>query len=287
MSTELNSYVEIDLSVNETYAAEYLTNDDDDSINLVKKPDTDVNIAEKVVVTDDFKLQTGEDDVKTPPMSPDALELYRRRKRNIPKSGHKYLVDQTLEKPKYYYYITTKCELCETVLPRKDMKFHMNDHNGVRPYACDQCDKAYSSPWKRARHIKVVHVDQLLSCDQCGVTFKCKMNLTRHLRTSHATDAAALVAVVCTVCQRKFSCRDSLKRHMMVHTGERPFVCTICSKTFTNTFNLKTHSRRHTQEKPYKCELCGCAFGYPGVLKNHLEKVHKCKTTSTVASVVI
>lgn len=280
-STEVShtGYAEMDISVNEvTYAADYLNNDgddDEDSINLVKISDTNVILPKKNLI--------GEDDVKTPPMSPDALALYQRRKRNVPKSGHKYLIDQTLEKPKYYYYVTTKCELCDSVLPRKDMKFHMNDHNGVRPYTCGQCDKAYSSPWKRARHIKVVHVDQLLACDKCGVTFKCKMNLTRHLRTSHAATPAAALAAVCTVCERKFSCRDSLKRHMMVHTGERPYVCSVCSKSFTNTFNLKTHSRRHTQEKPYKCEICGCAFGYPGVLKNHLEKVHKCKTTSTVS----
>lgn len=268
MSTDVNQIDYVAMG-NSNCADEYFINDDNnDSIKLVKKPETDVSLPDKAVITDD--------DVKTPPMSPDALALYRRRKRNVPKSGHKYLIDQTLEKPKYYYYVTMKCEICDTVLPRKDMKFHMNDHNGARPYSCDQCDKAYSSPWKRARHIKVVHVDQLLACDQCGVTFKCKMNLTRHLRTSHATAAA----VVCTLCERKFSCRDSLKRHMMVHTGERPYNCSMCSKTFTNTFNLKTHLRRHTQEKPYKCELCGCAFGYPGVLKNHLEKVHKCKTTS-------
>lgn len=212
-------YVGMDMTVNDvTYATDYLINaeDENDSSKLVEAPESAVAVS----VTDELEPN---DDVKTPPMSPNALALYRRRKRNVPKSGHKYLLDQTLAKPKYYYYVTTKCELCDTVLPRKDMKFHMNDHNGVRPYACDQCDKAYSSPWKRARHIKVVHVDQLLACDQCGVTFKCKMNLTRHLRTSHATTAAP-AAVVCTECDRQFSCRDSLKRHMMVHTGESAFL---------------------------------------------------------------
>lgn len=215
--------------------------------------------------------------ISMPPMSPTTLANYNRRKNTVPKSNHKYLMDKTLKKPKYYYYVTVKCELCDALLPRKEMKFHMNDHNKIYPYECKQCHKSFSSPWKLARHIKVVHVNELLVCDECNSTFKCKINLKRHKKTAHIQKNS----VECSECNRKFSCRDSLKRHIRgVHSNERPYSCDICDKRFTNKFNLQTHQRRHTQEKPYKCAVCGCTFGYPGVLKNHLEKIHRCLITS-------
>ncbi len=59
-------------------------------------------------------------------------------------------------------------------------------------------------------------------------------------------------------CGKKFLDNSKLRRHLLVHTGERPHKCEICGKLFSLDFNLKTHLRTHTGEKPYVCKFPGC-----------------------------
>ncbi|XP_029417931.1 myoneurin isoform X2 [Nannospalax galili] len=87
---------------------------------------------------------------------------------------------------------------------------------------------------------------------------------------------------VCNTCGKVFSEASSLRRHMRIHKGVKPYVCHLCGKAFTQCNQLKTHVRTHTGERPYKCELCDKGFAQKCQLVFHSrmhhgeEKPYKC-----------
>ncbi|XP_062871660.1 zinc finger protein 64 [Trichomycterus rosablanca] len=67
--------------------------------------------------------------------------------------------------------------------------------------------------------------------------------------------------------------QKDMERHMLTHTGERPFECELCHKRFSRRDKLNLHSRSHTGEKPHKCKHCPYAAADSSSLKKHL-RVH-------------
>ena len=77
----------------------------------------------------------------------------------------------------------------------------------------------------------------------------------------------------CEVCENTFRTVQHRNRHMLTHTGEKPFKCEKCDKYFSQKVNLERHTILHTGLKPYKCDSCEKEFNRKEYLGRHM-KIH-------------
>lgn len=76
-------------------------------------------------------------------------------------------------------------------------------------------------------------------------------------------------------CDGRFSAKETLNRHVKVHTGERPHKCTYCPKSFIQSTQLRAHMFHHTGENAFTCTHCGDKFGRKNRLDSHIKSVHE------------
>lgn len=76
----------------------------------------------------------------------------------------------------------------------------------------------------------------------------------------------------CSICNKSFTQSGSLSIHMKKHNITKQqekkgkqvneHLCSVCGKKFSKAFSLTVHLRRHLGERPYKCNFCEMRYVY-------------------------
>ncbi|GMH52443.1 hypothetical protein TrST_g5611 [Triparma strigata] len=143
-----------------------------------------------------------------------------------------------------------------------------------------------SVPAKTAAAVVEFHHCTFEGCDK---KFTLKSNMRRHMQTH-----SGIKPFSCTVCSRKFFRKADLQTHHRTHTGEKPLGCTMCPRRFARISDLRSHERTHTGERAHVCDVEGCnrSFTRKFDLSKHKSKHNKANeeqqalALATVATVV-
>ncbi|XP_034366024.1 ras-responsive element-binding protein 1 isoform X2 [Arvicanthis niloticus] len=84
------------------------------------------------------------------------------------------------------------------------------------------------------------------NCPLCDNICTTQHQLTMHIR-QHNTDTGG-ADHACSICGKSLSSASSLDRHMLVHSGERPYKCTVCGQSFTTNGNMHRHMKIHEKD---------------------------------------
>jgi len=117
-------------------------------------------------------------------------------------------------------------------------------------------------------------------CRVCNKTFESHNDLQIHVRDNHfhagSEKPYRCPDIGCAAAFRRIS---HLHRHVLIHTGEKPFSCGVCQKSFARNDHLTMHMWTHA-EGPYVCQFCRYEAKGKFQLRDHVINEHSWRKRS-------
>ena len=123
----------------------------------------------------------------------------------------------------------------------RDMKRHIMAHTGEKPFGCEFCDYKCNLKVQLKGHMIRNH----------GI-FNQKLRSSTHFQIFFVLIVLQIFPIKlgagqygCLYCDKVMKNAKDMRKHIMVHTGEKPFSCDFCDYRSTQKVHLKSHMIKH------------------------------------------
>ena len=178
------------------------------------------------------------------------------------------------------------------------LKTHMLTHSKSKFHKfhkCLRCNIEFKYKSNFNQHMKEYHSvgSRSHKCLRCEADFSFREDLQMHLQNSHVMSESEVTSILkslpgdescgdaverrnnhraqpahrCSVCNKSFMQKGSLKKHLSIH--ERQYSCNLCKKSFEFESSLTSHMNIHSK-RVHECNLCCSSFTTRSTLKAHM-----------------
>lgn len=150
-----------------------------------------------------------------------------------------------------------QCTVCKTTLSSvKELIQHRKTHSKKGKLQCPECNQEFLYPVYLRRHLES-HRKKENKLSQTQGQTKLK---PQHLSSKRppAEEKQAEEQLQCSLCKEVYVDLAEIRKHFLTHVSG--LSCPFCNQNFTDRRYLVRHMIRHTGYKPYSCTHCGKHF---------------------------
>jgi len=170
------------------------------------------------------------------------------------------------------------CDVCgKTFVNRSNLNKHSYlVHGGVKFY-CTMCPKFFRRSMTLTLHMWKFH--SRFDCPRCSLVLDSAALLCEHMSSVHGQKATKNLSEICrrpvprsipvancTRCNKMFSSRSNLAKHIRVVHSHPRWHCSMCERTFTSELQLSLHIRTFHQHLPMKLVTFAVDYSYSSFL---------------------